>query len=77
MDADVEAVLTRWEAAQAELAGLSLTALSAPQVLAVLQRLETGYRRQPTIDHRLIHQLTSTATPAEVGAASWPKVLAG
>jgi Domain of unknown function (DUF222) len=39
------------------------------------KRLEHGYRAQPAVDHQLIHQLTAQATPAELGANSWPKVL--
>src|SRR4051812_21168385 len=72
---DVLATLARWEQAQAELAGLSFTALSAPEVVAIQSRLEQGYRSQPVVDHQLIHQLTSQATPAELGAKSWPRVL--
>jgi hypothetical protein len=44
-------------------------------VLAIQIRLETGYRRQPAVDHQLIHQLTSQGTPTEFGANSWPRVL--
>jgi Domain of unknown function (DUF222) len=57
------------------MARLSFTALTAPEVLAVQTRLEKGYRSQPTVDHKLIHQLTSRSTPTELGANSWPKVL--
>jgi Domain of unknown function (DUF222) len=49
--------------------------LTAPEVLAIQRRLESGYRAQPTVDHTLIHQLTSQGTPTELGANSWPKVL--
>jgi hypothetical protein len=73
--ATVLAAVARWERAQAELAGLSLSALTGPQVVAVQQRLERGYRRQPVLDHRLIDQLTSQSTPAELGARSWHRVL--
>jgi hypothetical protein len=71
----VFAAVARWEQAQAEMADLSFTALSAPDVLAVQRRLEKGYRSQPTVDHKLISQLTSQSTPTEFGANSWPKVL--
>jgi hypothetical protein len=73
---EVLAVITRWEQSQAEMAGLSFTALSAPEVLAIQNRLEAGYRGQPVVDHRLIYQLTSQSTPTELGANTWPKVLA-
>ena len=72
---EVLATVTRWEQAQAEMAQLSFTALTAPEVVAVQTRLEQGYRSQPAVDHRLIHQLTSQSTPTELGANSWPKVL--
>ena len=72
---DILAVLTRWEEAQAEMAGLSFSALTAPEVLAVQKRLEKGYRSQPAVDHRLLHQLTTQTTPTELGATTWPKVL--
>src|SRR5262245_16241395 len=73
---EVLATVARWEQAQAAMAGLSFTALSAVEVLAIQQRLETGYRAQPAVDHRLIDQLSAQATPTELGATSWPKVLA-
>jgi hypothetical protein len=72
---EVFAAVTHWEQAQAEMARLSFTALTAPDVLAIQRRLESGYRAQPTVDHTLIHQLTSQGTPTELGANSWPKVL--
>jgi Domain of unknown function (DUF222) len=73
---EVPAVIARWEQAQADMAALSFTAFTAPEVLAIQRRLETGYRGQPAVDHRLIHQLTSGSTPTELGATSWPRVLA-
>ena len=73
---DVLAVLDRWEQAQADLAAVSFSAFTAPEVLAIHQRLEVGSRSRPAVEHRLIHELTSRSTPAELGAKSWPKVLA-
>ena len=72
---EVLAVVARWEQAQADMAGLFFTALTAPEALSVQQRLEKGYRSQPAVDHKLIHHLTSQGTPTEFGANSWPKVL--
>ncbi|HEY6649295.1 MAG TPA: HNH endonuclease signature motif containing protein [Mycobacterium sp.] len=72
---EVLAAVERWEQAQADMAGLSFTAFTAPEVLAIQNRLEKGYRRQPAVDHKLIHQLTSQSTPTELGANTWPKVL--
>src|SRR5262245_14970162 len=73
---EVLAVVARWEQAHAEMAGLSFSVLTAPEVLAIQKRLENGYRAQPAVDHRLIHQLTAQGTPDELGAKTWPKVLA-
>ena len=42
----ITAVLDRFEAAQTELASLSFDSLTAPEVLAVKDRLETVARRQ-------------------------------
>ena len=72
---EVFATVARWEQAQADMAELSFIALTAPDVLRIQRRLERGYRSQPAVDHRLIHQLTSQGTPAELGAKSWPGVL--
>jgi hypothetical protein len=72
---EILAVVARWEQVQAELAELSFTALTCPEVFAIQSRLEVGYRSQPAVDHQLIHQLTSQSTPTELGASSWPKVL--
>ena len=44
-------------------------------MLTTQKRLEKGYRSQPAVDHKLIHQLTSNGTPTALGANSWPKVL--
>jgi hypothetical protein len=75
MNAETLAVVARWEQAQADMAGLCFAGLTAAEVLAIQKRLEHGYRAQPAVDHQLIHQLTAQATPAELGANSWPKVL--
>jgi Domain of unknown function (DUF222) len=72
---EVLATVARWEQALAEMAELSFTALTGPDVLGVQRRLENGYRSQPAIDHKLVHQLTSQSKPTELGANSWPKVL--
>ena len=66
----ITAVLDRFDAAQAELAALSFDVLTAPEVLTVKDRLETVDRRQAAVDHRLTHQLTSQASPVELGGKS-------
>ncbi|OBF37384.1 hypothetical protein A5724_11750 [Mycobacterium sp. ACS1612] len=72
---EILATLGRWEQVQAEMAGLDFTALSGPEALAIQTRLEQNYRRQPAVDHKLIHHLTTQSTPKALGATSWPKVL--
>jgi hypothetical protein len=71
----ITATLDRFEAAQAEVAALSFDALTGPEVLSVKDRLETVNRRQAAVDHRLAHQLTSQASPVDLGAKSWTDVL--
>jgi Domain of unknown function (DUF222) len=71
----ITAVLDRFDAAQAEVAALSFDALTAPDVLTVKERLETISRRQAAVDHRLTHQLTTQASPVELGGKSWTDVL--
>jgi len=62
--------LARFETAQAALADLTFDVLTAPEVLTITDRLETVYRRQPTVNHRLLQQLTAHTTPTELGATS-------
>ncbi|NBP86119.1 MAG: DUF222 domain-containing protein, partial [Mycobacteriaceae bacterium] len=63
------------EAAWDKLASLPVETLSAPQVLAVLDRLERHRRRQPAFEHTLVAQVQSQATPRDLGAKSWRAVL--
>jgi hypothetical protein len=71
----ITAALDRFEAAQAELAALSFDALTAPETLAVKDRLAKIERRQGAVDHRLTCQLTSQASSVELGGKSWTDVL--
>jgi hypothetical protein len=65
----ITAALDGFEAAQAEVAALSFDALTAPEALAVKDRLETVNRRQAAVDHRLT--ITSPRKPARsIWAAS-------
>jgi hypothetical protein len=57
----------RFETAQTEVASLSFDVLTAPEVVNVKDRLKTVYRRQAAVDHRLTHQLTSQASPIDLG----------
>jgi len=70
------AALDDLEAAWDKLAALPLKALSAGQVLAVLDRLEIQRRRQPAVEHTLINHLQAQATAKDMGAKSWRAVLA-
>ena len=69
------ATVGRWEQAQADMAEVSFDALSATEALAIKGRLETGYRRQAAVDHRLTYQLTSQGSPAALGGKNWSDVL--
>jgi Domain of unknown function (DUF222) len=71
----IAAALDRFEAAQAEVAALSFDVLAPSEVLTVKDRLETVERRQAAVDHRLTQQLTSQASPVELGGKSWTDVL--
>ena len=76
--ADAEAVmaaLDEFDMAWDKLASLPIHALRAGQVLAVLDRLETHRRRQPTAEHALLVHLQSQSTTKEMGAKSWRAVL--
>ena len=70
------AVLDDLEAVWDKLASLPVAALNPGQVLAVLDRLETQRRRQPALEHTLLHHLQSQTTATEMGAKSWRAVLA-
>jgi len=72
----VMAVLDELDAVWDKLASLPVDGLGAPEVLAVLDRLEVCRRRQPTVEHALLVHAQSQATAKEVGAKSWPAVLA-
>lgn len=71
----VLAVLATLDAGFDKLAGLSLDALTHPELLAVLSRLETLAWRHPALGHRLINRLGAECSPADLGAATWAEVL--
>ncbi|HEX2283410.1 MAG TPA: HNH endonuclease signature motif containing protein [Mycobacterium sp.] len=54
---------------------MSFDALTAAELLDVLAALESDRRRQPSVEHRLLHDLRNRAVPAELGAKSWSEVL--
>jgi hypothetical protein len=72
----VLAALSGLEAAFDVVADLSFDALTNPEVLAVLARLETLTRREPVIEHRLINRLVRDSTAVELGARNFVDVLA-
>jgi hypothetical protein len=63
------------EAAVDVLAGVSFDGLTAPDVVAVLTRLETVTRKRPVIEHRLIGKLVRDGSARELGAKSVTEVL--
>ncbi len=71
-----EAAVERLRAARDEVTGLSLDALTVPELVNLLAELETDRRRQPTVEHRLIQTLRNRCEPAEVGAKNWTDALA-
>src|SRR6195952_4055485 len=67
--------LTGLEAATDALAGVSFDGLTAPEVVAVLSRLETVSRRQPVVAHRLLGKLVRDGSARDLGAKSVTEVL--
>ena len=64
------------EAAHDTVASLSYDTLTHPELLGVLDRLETLSRKQPAIEHRLIARLAAEASPVELGGTCLSNVLA-
>jgi Domain of unknown function (DUF222) len=63
----VVAVLERLDAAVDDLTALRFDALTTPERLRVLERLEMACRRLPVTGHALINQLRQQASEAELG----------
>lgn len=59
-----------------KVAGLSFQALTPPEVVALLARVERLSSKLPAVDHVLINPLVSEGDPKEVGASSWAEALA-
>jgi hypothetical protein len=70
------AALATLDAAFDAVAALPLEALTHPEQLTVIARLETLQRRSPAVAHRLINSLAAQASPAELGGTSLADVLA-
>jgi hypothetical protein len=71
----IVAAYDRLDAAYDEVATLSYAAVTVPERLALLHRLESIRRRQPTVEHTLIHGLLGEIAPVELGAKNWSEVL--
>ena len=70
------AAVAEVEAAWERLAAVAVDGMGVPQVLEALERLEAHRRRQPAVEHALIGRLQSLGSAREMGAKSWPVVLA-
>ncbi|KAA0111752.1 HNH endonuclease signature motif containing protein [Mycolicibacterium sp. P1-5] len=67
----LDEVLTAWD----KVAALPATAMTAPELLSALERVERLRRLLPAVEHTLLAQLQSQTTPVDVGAKSWRAVL--
>jgi hypothetical protein len=73
---EVRAAVTALRAAYDALAALPVDALTAAEVVGVLDDLETLTCQLPVQSHRLLTRLQAETTPKEMGAKSWRDVLA-
>lgn len=76
---DREAIMAAYDeldAAFDEVTALSLDALTPSELVALMNRRETLYRRQPAVDHRIINRLAAEADPKALGGTSLTDVLA-
>lgn len=76
MEGAVASALAGLQAARDAVNALDLTALSHTELLEVLDTLEVDSRRAPVLAHRVVTRLSAEANPLELGATSWPKLLA-
>ena len=65
----MSAVLDRYRAVCAELAGLRLDTLTTPEQFAVLEAIETGRRQLPVLEHEAISRIAARAGPGEIGGS--------
>ncbi len=70
------AAYDEYDAVCAKLAALNFQGLSLPDLLDLQSRREHQVRRAPAVDHALLAEIQTRATPAEMGAKSWADVLA-
>ncbi len=71
----VLAALSGLEAAFDAVVDLSFDALTSPEVLAVLSRVERLNRRVPVVEHRLVGRLVRAGSAVELGAKNVAEVL--
>lgn len=71
----IVAAYDKLDAAYDEVAALRYGAVTVPERLTLLHRLEQMRRRLPAVEHTLIHALLSDIAPAELGAKNWSEVL--
>ncbi len=64
-------VLTAWD----KVAAHPANAVTAPELLSVLERVERLRRMLPAVEHTVLTQLQSQTTPITMGAKSWRAVL--
>jgi hypothetical protein len=72
----VQSAVAALRAAHDELTALPVEALARPELLAVLDEIETLTCQLPSHGHRLLARLQAETTPKELGAKSWRDVLA-
>jgi Domain of unknown function (DUF222) len=77
---DREAIVVALDALDAafdDVAAMSLDALTHPELLNVLDRVEVLTRRLPVVGHRVLSRLAAEANPHDLGATSLANLLAG
>ncbi len=72
----MQATVAALRAAHDELAALPIDALTKPELVGVLDELETLTCQLPTQSHRMLARLQAETTAKEMGAKSWRDVLA-
>lgn len=68
--------LAALHAARDAMAAIDVDTLTHPELLTLLDHLETDTRRTPTLAHRVINRLAAEANPIDLGATSLSKLLA-
>ncbi|MEZ0340039.1 HNH endonuclease signature motif containing protein [Mycobacterium sp. pV006] len=76
MNGPVASALAALKAARDAVNALDLTASSHTELLEVMDALEADSRRAPVLVHRVVNRLAAEANPLQLGATSWPKLMA-